>query len=139
MQIQVTYGRLRLSDYYFFLDIVKEIPDLDMELSISFIEMKALSEQNIKSCWGDLFVICNALDDYASQIDKYVKDNELVGMTEFNYTYHADRCRKISDKIADQIGYDKVKTLEKCKKKQVSDSDIGEEALVLSVKRKKGS
>ncbi len=117
--------------------MIKEPCSWEDEVSIEYLNMSTFKDATIRSCYGDLFIICNALDDYASQIDKFRIENDLEGLAEANYLYHADRCKKISNKIADQIGYDKIKTLEKCRKKYQKEdtSDIGEDALVLAIKK----
>lgn len=63
-------------------------------------------KSNIKTCYGDLIIMINALMDYASLLDMAVKDWHLEGFHAASYRYHAERCRKISRQYALAIGYD---------------------------------
>lgn len=88
----------------------------------------------IKTCWGDLCMICNALEDYANILEKVIIQWDLNGYHAAAYELHAARCRKVSRKYANAIGYDYQQAIEKCRKqreKTASRSDIGEDALVL--------
>jgi 2-hydroxy-3-keto-5-methylthiopentenyl-1-phosphate phosphatase len=134
--VNINEGRSAM--FFFFMGLIEEDPDKDKSVELSYIEMKHLKEQVIKSCIGDLQIICNAMDDYAKQLEEFIADNEMHPVAVARYEIHADRCRKISNKIADQIGYDKAKALEKCMKRQEEkQDDIGEDALALAAKGKK--
>ena len=54
-----------------------------------------------------------------------------------SYEYHAEKLRKIADKLQAGIGYDYDKAVERCKKKRARKShsnDVGEDALLLTVR-----
>lgn len=92
----------------------------------------------IRTCWGDLQVMCNALEDYASVLERVIQEWGLEGYHAAVYEIHAVRCRKIAKKYAAAIGYDREAALKKCRRKrQESDDDVGEEAMALAVKRSK--
>ena len=62
---------------------------------------------------------------------------ELTGFHRATYEYHAEKLRKIADKLQAGIGYDYDKAVERCKKKQARkshSSDVGEDALLLTVR-----
>ncbi len=57
--------------------------------------------------------------------------------TTYGYEYHAEKLRKIADKLQAGIGYDYDKAVERCKKKRAKkshSSDVGEDALLLTVR-----
>ena len=89
----------------------------------------------IVTCWGDLCVMCNALEDYADVLDRVIVEWGLEGHHAISYGLHAARCRKIARKYAAAIDYDRAAALEKCKKRQDdSKDDVGEEAMALLAK-----
>lgn len=62
---------------------------------------------------------------------------ELTGFHRATYEYHAEKLRKIADKLQAGIGYDYDKAVERCKKKRARkshSSDVGEDALLLTVR-----
>lgn len=62
---------------------------------------------------------------------------ELTGFHRATYEYHAEKLRKIADKLQAGIGYDYDKAVERCKKKRARKShsnDVGEDALLLTVR-----
>ena len=87
----------------------------------------------VTTCWGDLRVMVDALIDYAGILEKVIKEWGLTGYKAGRYELHAARCRKIAQKYADAIGYDRDAALKKCRKpKAEAKDDVGEEALTLS-------
>ncbi|MDE7243358.1 MAG: hypothetical protein K2O18_05185 [Oscillospiraceae bacterium] len=96
-----------------------------------------LKEHTIKTCWGDLMVMCNALEDYANVLDRAVEEWELQEYQKAIYQIHAARCRKIAGKYAAAIGYDREAALKKCRKRrEKSLNDVGEDALALLANRR---
>lgn len=95
-----------------------------------------LKPHTIMTCWGDIQVMCNALEDYANTLERVIPEWGLKGYHAAIYEVHAARCRKIARKYADAIGYDREAALEKCRKKRrESRDDVGEEAMTLMVRR----
>lgn len=116
-----------------FSEMAATIANSEIEkIGIEYYDLK-LKDTTIKSCKGDLFVICNALDDYARQIDKAVVERELSLYAKAVFELHAEKCRKISNKLAQQMGYDKEKAMKKYLKRlereQKNNNDIGQDAL----------
>lgn len=92
-------------------------------------------DHTIKTCWGDLRVMCDALEDYANVLERVIKEWGLQGWREAAYEIHAARCREIARKYANAIGYDREAALKKCqKRREKADDDVGEEAMSLLVK-----
>ena len=91
--------------------------------------------KTIETCWGDLRVMCDVLEDYADTLERVIKEWNLEGYHAYSYELHAARCRKISRKYAGAIGYDRAAALEKCRKRRENaGDDIGEEAMALMAK-----
>ena len=88
-----------------------------------------LSEtKELHTCYGDLYVIVNALRDYANLLESVIPEWGLTGFQAATYELHAARCRKIAGKYAAAIGYDYDKAVEKCEKRRARgerDSDTG--------------
>lgn len=87
-----------------------------------------------------MLIICNVLCDYCEILNKRITDEELEGYAKAHMEYYIDRCKSIYNKLSSQMGYDRDKALEKCRKnrsKKQPESDIGEDALTLMVKGKK--
>lgn len=87
----------------------------------------------IRTCEGDLFLICDALEDYASICEQYIereRDKLTAYQTEV-IECHIERYRHIAGKYAAAIGYDREKALARCTKRRAAEGreDVGEEAL----------
>lgn len=101
-------------------------------IDIEYFDVNKFEHTTIKSCQGDMYIICNALDDYARQIDKAVAERGLTAYATAVFEHHAERCRKISNNLAQQMGYDKEKVIRKClrqRERAQSNSDIGQDGL----------
>lgn len=79
---------------------------------------KASEEREFKTCYGDLYVIVNALRDYANMLESVISEWGLIGFHAATFELHAARCRKIAGKYAAAIGYDYDKALERCEKRR---------------------
>ena len=100
---------------------------------------KDFEDIEIDTCWGDIVVMCNALEDYANILESVIPEWELGGVSKAMYEYHAKRCRKISLRYQEAIGYNYRDALVNCEKmRKRKGDDIGEEALALAVKSKRG-
>lgn len=112
-------------------------------LPIRYYNLKSKCYQGIHSCEGDMVVICNAMADYADLMMEFIRQSDYEGYQKAFYEVHANRCRKISEKLQEQIGYDRNAAIEKCRAKKKyyeqgggeSDNDIGEDAMVLAIKK----
>ena len=95
---------------------------------------------HIRTCYGAVIAVCNALEDYANALDGGIVDWDLKGFKAAVYELHAARLRDISRQFVKAIGYDYLKDMsdcEKTRKKKRRDDDVGEEALALLSKKKK--
>jgi|GEM_PF-356710 len=89
------------------------------------------------TCYGDIYKTVNALRDYIRLLESVCDQWELTGFHRATYEYHAEKLRKIADKLQAGIGYDYDKAVERCKKKRARKShsnDVGEDALLLTVR-----
>ena len=94
--------------------------------------------KEVRTCYGDLYVIVNALRDYANLLESVIPEWGLTGFQAATYELHAARCRKIAGKYAAAIGYDYDKAVERCEKRRAKgdrDSDTGMDGLEALVRR----
>ena len=115
------------------------------EIEMDFFNIKAFSTETIKSCQGDLFIICNVICDYCNILQRTLEEEKVKEQPNHikiaNFEYYIPRCRKIYEKLSKQLGYDRDKALEKCMKNRsnISNDDVGEDAMIQAVNRgKKG-
>ena len=112
---------------------------------IHYYDVDRMQEKTIESCQGDMIVICNVLADYADMLDEFLQtDRERLGFCgALQYERMRDRCRKITEDLQKKTGYDRVAAIEKCRRKAgrkpKADAGIGEDALVLSARRRAGA
>lgn len=112
------------------------------KVPIRYYSVTHSREETITSCEGDLTVICNVLADYADMLDEFLQnDRERLGFCGvMQYERMRDRCRKITAGLQEKTGYDRDAAIEKCRRKAgrkpKADTGIGEDALVLSARRR---
>ena len=98
-------------------------------------------DRELRTCYGDLYAVVNALRDYANMLESVIPEWGLTGYHAAVYELHAARCRKIAGKYAAAIGYDYDKAMEQCLKRRPRDSsgdDTGLDGLeALARKRRK--
>lgn len=119
---------------------IEEVPAGE-EIKMDFFNVKAFNTETIKTCQGDLFIICNVLADYCDILERKLEEDERVGLSKASFEYYIDRCRGIYKKLATQLNYDRDKALEKCLKERAKNrnkDEVGEDALVLAARGKKG-
>lgn len=113
-----------------------EIDGIEQGAILQFIDVgragRSSEVREVQTCYGDLYVIVNALRDYANLLEGAIQEWGLRGFHAFTYELHAARCRKIAGKYAAAIGYDYDKALERCQRRQakgIKDSDTGMDGL----------
>ncbi|MBR4607216.1 MAG: hypothetical protein IKO41_13460 [Lachnospiraceae bacterium] len=95
------------------------------------VKSMPIKECNVSLAYGDLVLIVCMIEDYIKGLDVAMEGD-------FGWdVYYRSRFSKMSAEIQKKIEYDYAAKLEKCRKKQnkESNSDIGEEALSLAMKR----
>ena len=113
----------------------------DEQVPVRYYNMERRKEETIISCQGDLVTICNVLADYGDMLNEYLEAEKgrMDFYSVFGYERMRDRCRSISEKLQQKIGYDRQAAIEKCRQKQKkapkADQGIGEDALVLMARR----
>lgn len=96
------------------------------------INIKTLKDFEVTCSYGDVVLIISMLRDYVRGLDEIKK-----GSLDWE-AYYRNKFMKMADRLSEQIGYDYDKALEKCFKKAekaAKDDDIGEEALILALKK----
>lgn len=86
----------------------------------------------LSTCIGDLYVIVNALYDYAGILEQATARQKLDSYHKELYLLYAARCRRIAEKFSRQMGYDYDKALERCQKRRAKEKggdDTGMEGL----------
>lgn len=86
----------------------------------------ASEARELNTCIGDLYVIVNALRDYANLLESVIPEWNLTGFHAATYELHAARCRKIAGKYAATIGYDYDKALERCQRRRAKGERSGD-------------
>lgn len=100
---------------------------------------KPSEDRQLRTCYGDLYVIVNALRDYANMLESVVPEWGLTGYHAATYELHAARCREIAGKYADSIGYDYDKAVERCEKRRAKGGrggDTGMDGLEALVRKR---
>lgn len=130
--------QISLSEYTESLIEITEIDGKEQGAFLTFLHPPGWEQRTIETCYGDLLVICNTLDDYARLIDQHIKDH-LQGTAKAPFwEVHAARLRRISNRYAAKIGYDKAAVLKRCRKarkKGEDNGDVGDDALAQWVKK----
>ena len=94
--------------------------------------------REICTCYGDLYVVVNALRDYANMLESVISEWNLAGFQAATYELHAARCRTIAGKYAAAIGYDYDKAVERCERRRASgerSDDVGVEGLEAFIRK----
>lgn len=102
----------------------RALPDTKVDVK-GVINIKTFSDFVVHTTYRDIFLVINMLDDYAGLLQQNPDNN---GYTE----YMIKQFLRISDELAEQIGLDKEKMCQKCKKKQDDDA-VGKDAFVLAM------
>ena len=115
---------------------VTEIDGMEQGAILRFTDVgsagKPSEAKELHTCYGDLYVIVNALRDYANLLEGAVEAWSVPGCHAAPYEFHAARCRKIAGKYAAAIDYDYDKALERCQKRRTKEernSDTGMDGL----------
>lgn len=116
------------------MDEIRSAEEGNIKIQYYTLEGK---EPVIHMCPGDLTILCNVLYDYTNLLDMFAKEQDTYGR--FQYEYHAKRCRKIRQILESSLGYSVEKAIEQCKKKRARnmEDDVGEDALVQMVRRRR--
>lgn len=95
------------------------------------INLKLMCDYVVSCSYGDIVLIICMIHDYVKMLDKTRNTIQWE-------VYYRDKFIKMADRLAKQIDYDYDAAVERCRKQQGKegrDSDIGEEAMALTVKR----
>lgn len=109
-----------------------------MATEITFQLHDADGDREIKSCYGDIYKVINALMDYAKLMELVGDEWNLQPHHRAIYEIHAEKLRGIARKYQKAIGYDYDAAVARCeakKKKAHQDDDIGGDALDLAMKQ----
>lgn len=113
-----------------------ELDAMREEFVIAFQDIDGPCE--IKTCYGDICRIVNALMDYSRMLEMVCDHWHLEGFHRAKYEYYAEKLRAIARKYQAGIHYDYDALLEKCQREQAKkrrDDDVGGEALDLAYRK----
>lgn len=111
-----------------------DLGGLDAEVILSVFNIKGDCE--IRTCYGDICKIVNALRDYSRMLAMVCDTWGLHGFHRIKYEFHAEKLREIADKLQAGIGYDYDAAMERCEKrkeKKRREEDVGGEALAMGL------
>ncbi len=103
--------------------------DREIDVKGAINPRKSLKEIEVRLSYGDLTLIVAMIRDYVRGLDE-VKQDDIQWQA-----YYRNKFWDMAEKISDQIGYDYDAALQKCLKKQEKESDVGEDALILALKK----
>lgn len=109
-----------------------ELDALGVEVTLDVFDIYGSHE--IKTCYGDICKIVNALRDYCKLLEMVCDDWNLVGFHRASYELQAETLREIAGKFQAGIGYDYDAAIAKCQKKRGKkprNEDVGGEALAM--------
>lgn len=100
-----------------------------IENAINVRRGKAI-EYKVECSYGDIVLIIGLLMDYVRMLDEFRGDDMM-------YTaYYRKKFLKIAERLEEQIEYDYEQAVKNCKKKEEkASSDVGEEAMVLMLRK----
>lgn len=120
---------------------MSEIDGIELGAALRYMAIpkksKAHEMLELNTCVGDLYIIVNALYDYAGILERVAA--QQASYQKELYLLHAARCRKIAGKFSEQMGYDYDKALERCRKRRDkgSDDDTGFDGLEAAIRKKR--
>lgn len=117
-----------------------EIDGMENGAILRWVELKRgateRTDEEIQTCIGDLYVIINALMDYANTLESVITEWGLTDFHAETYRIHAARCRKIAEKYSDAIGYDYKAAMLNCRRRKSSNrEDTGMDGIEAFVKK----
>lgn len=104
---------------------------------VTFRLRDADGEREIRSCYGDIYKVINALMDYARILEQSCDEWGLQGYHRAVYELYAKDFRAIAKKYQEAIGYDYDAAVARCNAKRNrvhKDENIGGDALEMAVK-----
>lgn len=132
------HGKDREKQFISFLRRFQEIERGIMEKSEKqvmiekAVNLRQMCDYVVSCSYGDIVLIICMLRDYIRMLDETRADDLWY------QSYYRKKFVDLSKRLAEQVGYDYDKAVEKCKKKQQkreSSSDIGEDGLAQLINR----
>ena len=115
-------GQIEL--FEFLAENYEKIPERNLRIS-GVIDTKTLSDFDIQSTYRDIFLIINMIDDYVRILNIQKEKSSYVD-------YMISQFERISYELAQQIKLDKEKMYKRCRKKQINNDSVGEDAMILT-------
>lgn len=107
-----------------------DAPEEEVEITgVLNLKVMPVSNYKVSLAYGDLTLIVAMIEDYIKGLD-VMKEGDIQWEC-----YYRKKFKSISERIQKQIEYDYEAKLKKCLKAKDSKSDIGEDALILALKK----
>ncbi len=122
-------GQIDLLQY---LETIEQAEDPVRVKGAVNLKSKPISHYEVTASYGDIVLLISMCRDYVKALD------EVRGDSIDWQAYYRNKFLGIADRLQEQIGYDYDAAVEKCRKKadkRESNSDVGEDALLLALKR----
>lgn len=132
------HGKDREKQLVFFLRRLQEIERGIMDKSEKqvmiekAVNLRQMCDYVVSCSYGDIVLIICMLHDYIKMLDETRADDLWY------QSYYRKKFADLSNRLAEQVGYDYDKAVEKCRQKQQkreSSSDIGEDGLAQLINR----
>ena len=119
-------------DLFQYLETIEHAEDPVRVKGAVNLKSHPISQYEVTLSYGDIVLIISMLRDYVRGLD------EIKGDSIDWQAYYRNKFLGMADRMQQQVGYDYDKAVEKCRKKQEkkeSRDDVGEDALILALKK----
>ena len=96
------------------------------------VHSSPIGQHRVVLTYGDLTLIIAMIEDYLIGLETIHNEDPF-------WKWHIDKFKHISKKIQLQINYNYEKKKEQCEKKKEKEGDIGEEAMILAIKKQENT
>lgn len=119
---------------WFFFQFLKEVEnelskkEVKQVMIENAINLKLMCDYAVSCSYGDIVLIICMLHDYVKMLDEIRDDIQWKA-------YYRGKFITIAERLSEQINYDYDTAVKRCQKKEKQNSDVGEDAMALTVKR----
>ncbi len=92
------------------------------------VNLKLMCDYAVSCSYGDIVLIICMLHDYVKMLDEIRDDIQWKA-------YYRGKFITIAERLSEQINYDYDPAVKRCRKQEKQNSDVGEDAMALIVKR----
>jgi hypothetical protein len=124
----------RQNQLWFFFQFLKEVENQlsgkeEKQVMIeNAVNLKLMCDYAVSCSYGDIVLIICMLHDYVKMLDEIRDDIQWKA-------YYRGKFITIAERLSEQINYDYDTAVKRCRKQEKQNSDVGEDAMALIVKR----